>query len=124
MKTRSVRRRPEAERWGEKQLDSVQCLPWSANEKPVDAAVSSRRRYITQKMVTQYGPTAGCGGCAGTGLHIPRCRARFEKLWAAEAPKITYTSPPVAAEAPVGEAPEEAEPALASGALPPRVAGS
>ena len=54
-------------------------------------------------MIERHGATGGCGGCTGTGPHNPRCRARFERIWAAEAPRIQFPTPGVSVEAPEGD---------------------
>ena len=87
-RVRSIRRKEEMERWGLEELNTVRGSPWDPKGDGRDqeqGIASSRKRYITQAAVAKYGPTKGCLACMGeSGTHPPRCRARFDDLFAAE----------------------------------------
>ena len=52
------------------------------------AAVTTKRRYLAESEVQRFGPTEGCGKCAGTGpTHPPALRARLEKCFQEEEEK-------------------------------------
>ena len=106
-------------------------LPWGpGEEKMQDDARATRRRYIKRPAIAAHGKTDGCGGCDGAPRHIPRCRARFERIWAKEEPKMHPKAPPVTATEPQGEDGEEAaappgeanagDAGASSSTLPPR----
>lgn len=63
-----------------------------------DTARTTKRRYITPELIRKYGPTANCDRCAGKvgTRHLPRCRARFERLLEKEEPSVDAKAPPVA----------------------------
>ena len=49
-------------------------------------ATQQRNAYITKSLINKYGPTPGCGRCAGkTGAHSDECRQRIERLTLREA---------------------------------------
>merc|ERR1711960_36103 len=128
-KCRTVRRRPEAERWVRALFDAMTACPWGATEKMTDAAVATRRRYITQAYVQQHGATPGGEACAGnSSRHTPRCRARFEEFFKAEdeaRDDRAAATPAVVADPAAEEAASAAEPggavAADAGVLPNEV---
>jgi hypothetical protein len=80
-KYRVVRRCPESERWDSTLFEAMRATPWGENEQMADATSTTKRRYLTQKLIEECGPTPGCGKCDGTSAtHTPRCRERMEKI--------------------------------------------
>lgn len=89
MRTRTVRRKPEDERWSAKNLDMVIGVPWKPDgksqdrdpedrmpnvliepaladvpiERPVVSEPTPRRLYVRTKDVEKHGPSEGCPGC-------------------------------------------------------------
>jgi hypothetical protein len=57
---RSIRRKPESDRWNAEEFSSFVGVPWN----PKGTSVDDDR--ITQEAVSDHGATDGCHGCAGT----------------------------------------------------------
>ena len=65
-------------------------MPWHPTSTVIDVATGvqqdqgpsgARRVYITRSVIERPGPTEGCPACDGEGtVHLPRCRARMERL--------------------------------------------
>ena len=87
IKTRVVRRLPEADRWNKQLMEGLSVLPWGPSGMlMVGSQKAGRRRYITREAVDRHGATKGCSACAGEGgAHLLRCRDRFERLFKEEA---------------------------------------
>ena len=46
-KVRSIRRKPQAERWSKVLLEQVRCTPWTEGGRLATQAVTLRRKYTT-----------------------------------------------------------------------------
>ena len=107
MKVRSIRRRPEDERWNRDESHSMRGVPWEVVPGHPDRELKSRvllpravpvpgpeaevrevpvrRMYIQRKDVEKYGATEGCEGCKAavrggeSRNHTEECRKRIEK---------------------------------------------
>ena len=64
-KYRTVRRRPESERWDAGIFELCLCTPWTDADQMADAAVPTRSTYITRARVREHGGTPGCGDADG-----------------------------------------------------------
>ena len=108
IKVRSIRRRPEGERWNKEEWHGMRGVPWEAVPGHPDRELKSkvilpraapvqgpegeareqpvRRMYIQRKDVAKYGATAGCEGCKAAVRggearnHTEECRRRIEKI--------------------------------------------
>ena len=106
MKVRSIRRRPDEERWIRDEWHSMRGVPWEVVPGHPDRELKSkvlmpkmepaappkvdeeeprvRRMYIQKKDVEKYGATARCEGCKAAVRggearpHTEECRARIE----------------------------------------------
>jgi hypothetical protein len=109
IKVRAFARKPEDERWNQKQLEEGKGVPWEpipgrgrievktkvgilrgvgGGDVLMDPEIKEtvvKRVYITKKDLETYGPTVGCRGCRAANRgetsipHNERCRARIEK---------------------------------------------
>eukprot|EP00929_Paragymnodinium_shiwhaense_P111971 TRINITY_DN8021_c0_g1_i4.p1 TRINITY_DN8021_c0_g1~~TRINITY_DN8021_c0_g1_i4.p1 ORF type:complete len:1618 (+),score=271.11 TRINITY_DN8021_c0_g1_i4:701-5554(+) len=101
-RARSIWRRPEKLRWVRAELDRLQGAPWDPTPRAsADQPAVPRGVYITLDRQIKYGGTKGCTACFGEArTHNAECRARFEKLLAAErAPAVEGTTSKNTAEA-------------------------
>jgi hypothetical protein len=81
-KVRSIRRKPQQQRWSKVLLEAVKCTPWTEGGKLATAAATLRRRHITAAQIREHGPTGGCAGCCGDSqIHNAPCRERFAAIW-------------------------------------------
>ena len=100
---RTMRRRPESERWSSEKLVQIQATPWSVYERPDirvrfrdadapddgvqrDPTVAIRNMRLNKRDFDQYGYTDGCVQCEYTRrigrtqpgrIHTAACRARM-----------------------------------------------
>ena len=109
VKARSIKRKPEAERWDVEMMKSLRGTPWEVVPGHKDRALRCRvimdrtdrgrdvpgmpeepeeiirRIYITKKDLMKYGRTEGCPGCRASlregesKPHSKECRERIEK---------------------------------------------
>ena len=106
VKARSVRRRPQKERWNSEEIRGIKGAPWAPvpgedhEEVPVvirvgdEAIIPPRPRreqeearpkrvYIKKEDIVEHGATAGCPGCRAARLgqtaqgHTEECRRRM-----------------------------------------------
>ena len=112
LKVRSVKRRPEEERWDIAALQDIKGVPWEVipghpdreikcrifieappgepERMPQGKESTTKRVYITKKDIAKHGVTEGCEGCRAvirggeTRPHSEECRKRIEKAMAEE----------------------------------------
>ena len=84
-KARTIKRRPEEERFDLNELKELKMFPWLTGNKPIEETSAPRQRYITAAYIAAHGKTKGCAACYGTGTtHSKACRARFASIFEKE----------------------------------------
>ena len=114
VRTTKFLRLPEKEQWSAASVDALRgLLPWkpegpsedeaapllppgpltSADAGPAgpDEEPETRRKYLTQQLLSKYGRTPGCPGCHARGgvrrNHTEACRERVTRAWEEDALK-------------------------------------